>query len=690
MRIERFKSDGLQLPLYSVNTLVIGSGAAALKAAVSLVNHGQDDVCIVTDQLGGGTSNNAGSDKQTYYKLSLSGDHPDSPHQMAEDLFNGGCMHGDIALCEAQHSPECFYHLVQIGVPFPHDAFGRYAGYKTDHDLRQRGTSAGPYTSRFMFQALTREAQRLKIPVLDRYEVISLLTARKNDEVSVVGALALNLDELGEKHRGLVVFNAVNVVLGTGGPAGMYRSSVYPVSQSGSTGMAFRIGAEGHNLTESQFGLASVQFRWNLSGSYQQVIPRYFSTDADGGDEREFLNYFFPSMQFLTMAIFLKGYQWPFDPRKMFYYGSSLIDLLVHREIFDKGRRVFLDYTRNPGKIIRQRARYRIHGMDSRTRDPSFKDQDVDFSLDRLPEEAYEYLHKSDALQPTPIERLKAMNRPAYDLYLEHNIDLEREYLEIAVCNQHNNGGLKGNAWWESNIKHLFPVGEVNGTHGINRPGGSALNAGQVGGLRAAMYIAKRYREAPPSANQFLPFVKNQVDKVIRFTEEIIDEQEKGEIIDAAVIEIQNRMSEQAGIIRDPASIDDAVSDAWSLYSRLKSGMKVANALALPKAFKVLDLSLTHAVYLEAVAEYLNRDGRSRGSYMVICPDGDTPVDDLENRYRFDLNLDDSFVENKILEISLKPGNLVTKRWVDIRPIPTEDLWFEKVWKDFREDNVIK
>ena len=96
--------------------------------------------------------------------------------------------------------------------------------------------------------------------------------------------------------------------------------------------MAYEAGATGHNLTESQFGIASVKFRWNLSGSYQQVIPRYFSTDINGNDEKEFLNEFFPDIPTLTRAIFLKGYQWPFDPRKIADWGSSLIDLLVYRE----------------------------------------------------------------------------------------------------------------------------------------------------------------------------------------------------------------------------------------------------------------------------------------------------------------------------------------------------------------------
>ena len=92
------------LDYYSINTLVIGSGVASLNAAINLHSSGQKNILIATAGWGSGTSNNAGSDKQTYYKLSLSGDEPDSVMDMAEDLFNGKCMHGDIALCEAQGS----------------------------------------------------------------------------------------------------------------------------------------------------------------------------------------------------------------------------------------------------------------------------------------------------------------------------------------------------------------------------------------------------------------------------------------------------------------------------------------------------------------------------------------------------------------------------------------------------------
>ena len=64
----------------------------------------------------------------------------------------------------------------------------------------------------------------------------------------------------------------------------MYGSTVYPTSQTGATGIALEAGVVGRNLTESQYGIASIKFRWNLSGTYQQVLPRYVSTDRDGND----------------------------------------------------------------------------------------------------------------------------------------------------------------------------------------------------------------------------------------------------------------------------------------------------------------------------------------------------------------------------------------------------------------------
>ncbi len=669
MQKSQIKINNITMPLYSLNTLIIGSGAASLNAAVNLVENGQQDIAIVTDQWGAGTSNNTGSDKQTYYKLSLSGDLPDSPREMASDLFKGGCMHGDIALCEAQNSVQAFFHLVSLGVPFPHDRYGAYVGYKTDHDPRKRATSAGPLTSNLMFKALAKDVEKKGIKVFNYFEIIALLTDNENEAKKVIGAIALDLMNLESENFGFVEFNATNVVLGTGGPAGIYKTSVYPESQIGSSGLAFEIGAVGNNLTESQYGLASIKFRWNLSGTYQQVIPRYVSTDQDGNDKQEFLNQYFPDMGTLATAIFLKGYQWPFDPRKVYNYGSSLIDILVYQETVVKDRRVFLNFQSNPGgaNILE------------------------DFYFDALSDEAYSYLKKSDALFGTPIERLAKMNQPAIDLYKAHNIDITKEYLEIAVCAQHNNGGLKGNLWWESNIKHLFPVGEVNGTHGVYRPGGSALNSGQVGSLRAAKFITSRYKDESISESEFLKAAENHIKTKLEFSQKIINQKNSDvEFLRFSRYQIQETMSACGAHIRSQEKINEAVEKGWELYEKLKAEMKIPSAKNLPAAFKNLDLCLTHVFYLEAIKEYLEKGGKSRGSYLVMDANGEKPNEELDDEWKFSLNEEETFVNKKILEIYLDEKFNIQKKWVDVRPIPDEDSWFENVWNKFLRDEIIK
>ena len=73
---------------------------------------------MTADKIRAGASRNAGSDKQTYYKLTLSGSEPDSVRSMADTLFRGGSMDGDNALAEAALSARAFYHLIEAGVPF--------------------------------------------------------------------------------------------------------------------------------------------------------------------------------------------------------------------------------------------------------------------------------------------------------------------------------------------------------------------------------------------------------------------------------------------------------------------------------------------------------------------------------------------------------------------------------------------
>jgi succinate dehydrogenase/fumarate reductase flavoprotein subunit len=641
-----------------VNTLVIGSGAAGRSAALQLARRGQRNVAIVTERWNAGTSYNAGSDKQTYYKLSLAGQLPDSPRQLASDLYSGGCMHGDIALCEAQHSTQAFYNLVELGVPFPHDRYGSYVGYRTDNDQLGRATSAGPLTSRMMCERLGQALEREDVSIFDGFQVVALLTSDSSavlDDVpqrAVCGAIAIDRERLADVTHGITVLIARNVILAT------------------ATGMALRAGAVAHNLTEWQFGLASVGFRWNLSGSYQQVIPRYVSTDKNGSNEREFLGEHFPDLRTLTTAIFRKGYEWPFDCERIDNHGSSLIDLLVYREIDEFGRRVFLDYTRNPS-----------HSESAEEFDPA-----------GLNPEVREYLENSGALQQTPIQRLQALNQPAVDLFRDHGVDLEGDRLEIRVCAQHNNGGLRADIWWESNLRHLFPIGEVCGTHGVRRPGGAALNAGQVGAIRAAHYITSNCNDAPPTLEELAPVVSSQVSECLEFCKRVCsDAGADGHSLSPATVlaEIQDRMSISAAHVRKPEVVATALEHAWLLLQRVDRELRVPRPKGLPMAFRVADLCLTHAVYLAAIAAYLNAGGRSRGGALVLDSAGEPCGAALDERWSFARNPPAARVDENILEVRyVAPGEVQTE-WVAVRPVPTVNGWFEQVWADYRARKAV-
>lgn len=665
---DTLSAAGLSLPAFSFNTIVVGTGCAGYNAADTLYSMGQKDVAIVTEGIAMGTSRNTGSDKQTYYKLTLAGEEPDSVRSMAETLFAGGSMHGDIALVEAAMSARVFSRLVNLGVPFPHNAYGEYVGYKTDHDPRQRATSCGPLTSRFMTQRLQKSVEQKDIPVFDGFRVVGILT--EGAPKRAVGLVAIDSAGFDHKNFGLTIFNCTNIIYAAGGPSGIYFSSVYPESQTCATGVALEAGARGVNLTESQYGIASTKFRWNLSGTYQQVIPTYISTDKDGNEPREFLDGFFETSGDMMNAVFLKGYQWPFDPRKLAKGGSSIVDIAVFNETRVKGRRVFLDFRVNPSR-----------GGDA-----------GGLHVSLLNEETRTYLEKSHALLETPIERLLKMNSPAYRLYLDNGIDLKNERLEIDVCAQHNNGGLAGNIWWESDLKHFFPVGEVNGTFGVYRPGGSALNSTQVGSARAAQFIAANYTEPPLRKDGLAEAAEPALRNILDLARAFLRNADSPSARDPLVLreKYQRRMDGCGAVIRPSEKIRYAVEQCLRDLDSLTSDTKAAGGTEMAAAFINRDILITQFVYLSAIEEYIRQGGKSRGSYL-ICGTGGPNIGGCAN-YGVPVDLDDGAFDAQVCEVLFDSGTLTCAfDWKPVRPIPhTGGDWFENVYNAYLRNEIVR
>lgn len=593
---------------YTYDAVVIGSGCAGFNCADSLYAAGTTNIALVTEGMKMGTSRNTGSDKQTYYKLSLSSDCVDGVGKMAKSLFAGGAIHGELALSEAANSLQGFYKLVGLGMPFPQNKFGEFVGYQTDHDDSKRATSVGPLTSKYMTEVLEEQVLRKKIQILDRCLAFRLICA----DNCVQGVLCYDLEE-----KDFVLLCAPNVVMATGGCAYLYENKVYPASQSGMSGMAIEIGAKTANLSEWQYGLASIDFRWNVSGTYQQVIPKYVSVDEDGNEYEFLLDYYDDPIDALN-NVFKKGYQWPFDSQKI--SGSSYIDICVHKEL-QKGRKVYMDFRNNPT------------GLD----------------FNKLSDEAYTYLKNSDALFGTPIARLAKMNQKAIDLYKDHNIDLHTEMLRVAVCAQHQNGGLYVDTHYETTVKGLYAVGEAAGVYGVYRPGGTALNSCMVSSLRAAKHIASKDNRQIQQSQ-----IQDAAQAYIREIQFHTDQQNALQVMK----KIQKAFSAHAGFLRDLEGIrklKETVSQELNNYAE-KFGIS-GNTTAF-EYFKLRDMLITAQSVLTAMEKWCVDIGYRGGAFSQT----------------------EKITNADATAILCTQSN--TAFWECVKPIPESETWFEKVYNE--------
>ncbi|NLG24363.1 MAG: FAD-binding protein [Clostridiales bacterium] len=598
--------------ILSCNTAVVGAGAAGLNAADELKRRGVD-VLLLADSPDGGASLNAGSDKQTYYKLSLAGGAPDSPAALARAFFDGGGAHGDLAHAMAASSARAFLKLALLGVPFPHNEWGEYVGYRTDHDAGGRATSAGPLTSRMMVEALARSTRERGVRRVDGLHLASILIG-PHDQCQGL----LMLDPARPDDRWVLV-NALFTVLCTGGPALVYRDTVYPAGQAGSTGAALRAGAEGSNLCYWQYGLASIGVRWNVSGSYQQALPAY--TDGSG----EFLLPRFASPGDMLDSVFLKGYQWPFDSRRL--SGSSRVDAAV-LALTAAGGAAHLDFSREPlGGALRFAG-----------------------------PEARDYLAKCGATGDTPIDRLQAMNPAAVRFYASHGVDLRSQPLPVAVCAQHANGGLKIDRWWRTTVDCLYAAGECAGAFGVYRPGGSALNETQVGSLRAAQHIASHGGDRPPLPEPaFLRAVEGSLNAELR-----LHGRPAGDGAAELLADLRADMSACAGAMR---SVRGMAALLARVERAIQSPPPAASALWAIRLADVLAVQRDALAAMLLQAQYAGDAGHS---FLDRPPISGAP-------------------DGRGLVFETRQGRA---RATPVRPLPEGGGWFEEVWRRYESGAV--
>ena len=386
-----------------------------------------------------------------------------------------------------------------------------------------------------------------------------------------------------------------------------------------------------------------------------QVLPRVVSTAEDGSDEREFLLDFFGDAGHMQSMLFLKGYQWPFDVNKIFG-GSSVIDLLVYRERCLLGRRVFLDYRTNS------------------------QGRGIDFS--GLCREAFEYLHSAHACFGTPIQRLEHMNQPAVDFYKEHGVDLHAQMLEIAICAQHNNGGLATDSHWQTNVGGVYAVGELCGSHGVTRPGGTALNAGQVGASRAAEDIACRARRETPAPSPDFARLREQAQAFIESVTVCTGNRAPADVWRQAA----QSMSRHAAMIRERSGLKETANLAGQALANWENLLAPPSPKQLGIYYRLRDMLISQYVYTSAMLDYTDSGADSRGSALYTAPAGNLPTEGLPDSFR--CQLDNGKHGNEVQEVQFSPTGEVRCIWREVRPIPQLDYFFENQWRAYRERNT--
>ena len=229
-------------------------------------------------------------------------------------------------------------------------------------------------------------------------------------------------------------------------------------------------------------------------------------------------------------------------------------------------------------------------------------------------------------------------------------------------------------------MPHLFACGEVAGSHGVYRPGGSALNAGQVGSMRCAQYISKHQENQ--LVNDFDKVAGEIVSKHIELTNSILSSEDN---VSSLTDKYQRKMDEIAGPIRDASRFEELSSELSSAILSFNQVVKVNKESKLWLAYRLRDALLAERLYVSAMELYVRAGGKSRGSAIYSSENGQAP-EKMEDVFRFEL--DNGDFNDQIFELTLK-GTDVEGVSRPVRPLPEGGGFFENVWRDYRETKNI-
>ncbi len=192
------------------------------------------------------------------------------------------------------------------------------------------------------------------------------------------------------------------------------------------------------------------------------------------------------------------------------------------------------------------------------------------------------------------------------------DIDITKEAMEVGPTTHYVMGGVLVDADTQmTTVPGLFAAGEcAAGLHGANRLGGNSLSDLLVFGQRAGKYAAEYARENGDGAID-----DGQVEAAVGETLAPFDREQSGENPFEIQYELQERMQELVGIVRNEGDMQRALEVIDDLRQRAGKVSVVGNREYNPGWHTALDLKFLMIVS-EAVARAALERKESRGAHF--------------------------------------------------------------------------
>lgn len=424
------------------DVLVIGSGGAALRAALDAQEGGAEVTVVIKGEFRrSGATFHSVAEVGAFNVPDGAGDPADSPDVFLNDILTAGQGMSDPRLSAilAEEAEDALRYLEGYGVHFERvgpEAGEPYLTFQACFSSRPRSHVIKDHFKPIV-KALGSEATRRGLSALDRLMIKDLIVR----DGECLGAVAVDAEGK------LVVIRAKSTIMTTGGASQLFRTNLYPSDITGDGyAMAHRAGAHLVNMEFMQAGVSIIDPFVNLFGNYLWDARPNLS-DREG---RPFLSDYLPEGLGIAAVIREKQRHFPFSSSDI----SRFIEISIQKAI-NEGRGT------DKGGLL------------------------LDFIHDDL-----------DSILADRSRSVAKMWPLTYDWYKERGTDLRKDKVEI-TCSAHAiNGGLRIDHDAQSNIKGLFAAGEVAaGPHGADRLGGNMSVTCQVFGGRAGRAAAARARE---------------------------------------------------------------------------------------------------------------------------------------------------------------------------------------------------